>query len=623
MAMLIDLTRCIGCDACTVACKQENGTPQDTFFARVLNVEVGKFPNVKRVYIPVLCNHCDDAPCLKSCPNKAIFRRDDGIVLIDQDRCKGTGACVSACPYGNIYKSESDQWYLDEDEPYERDFVKPRLKTNVARKCTYCAHRVDEGLDPACVVACPTTARIFGDLEDPDSPVSKYVEEQRRETGRETFHLLPQAKTSPAGLYLGTMSEQQSHGHGSRASVDSAQPVQKPEQDSPPSKAERKKLRLLPIVSSVLLMLAAAASAQDGIQQMSPPDTTDYYTTSTCIGCHGMTGNGGIGPPIAETKLSEEEFLAVVRDGRGMMPATPEEALSDDAVKGIFIEMQAAEADEDKIPIAFKVGRFLSTKSVGHIFLFAGLFSLVFGIKVLVYWLRVSGAGALLRFVGSFGYLKAIGVFVWSLVVDGFLVASLWRKSRHRWLMHGLMLYGMFGLMAADIWMQIADPARGDLALTDPSKLLAVFSGIAVLFGVLYVMVRYRTDQFIDNGLTLGRDFLFVNLLFHTVLSGFLTVAFNKAGINDWLTTIYIYHLSAVALLIMTAPFTRFAHAFVVPVLVAVTRVTEEMARHGADLGFQREPSPGRHHKSERIAEQVIGEIDPGFEGPIKLRYYP
>ncbi|MCW5942076.1 MAG: 4Fe-4S dicluster domain-containing protein [Fimbriimonadaceae bacterium] len=210
LAMLVDLTRCIGCDACTLACKQENGTPMDVFFARVLNIEAGTFPNVKRVYLPVLCNHCEDAPCLKGCPNKAIFRRPDGIVLIDQDRCRGTGACVAACPYGNVYLVRSDRWYLNEDEAYERDYVKPRLNQNVARKCTYCAHRVDQSLDPACVVACPTTARIFGDLEDPESPVSKYVAEQRSETGREPFHLLPEAKTVPTTCYLGPMAEQAS-----------------------------------------------------------------------------------------------------------------------------------------------------------------------------------------------------------------------------------------------------------------------------------------------------------------------------------------------------------------------------------------------------------------------------
>lgn len=209
LSMLIDLTRCIGCDACTLACKQENGTPVDTFFARVINVEVGTYPNVKRLYIPVLCNHCDDAPCLKSCPNKAIVRRGDGIVLVDQERCKGTGACVSACPYGNIILNQAnDDWYLNGDEPYERDFVKKRLKPNVARKCTYCAQRVDNGLDPACVVACPTTARIFGDLDDPESPISTYVAEQKESTGRSPFHLLPEAGTKPAGCYLGPMASQ-------------------------------------------------------------------------------------------------------------------------------------------------------------------------------------------------------------------------------------------------------------------------------------------------------------------------------------------------------------------------------------------------------------------------------
>jgi molybdopterin-containing oxidoreductase family iron-sulfur binding subunit len=208
MSMLIDLTRCIGCDACTVACKQENGTPMDVFFARVLNVEAGKYPNVKRLYIPVLCNHCEDPPCLKACPNKAIVKRQDGIVLIDQDRCRGTGACVSACPYGNIILQPEEKWYLNADEPYERDFVKPRMNSGVARKCTYCAHRVDEGLNPACVVACPTHARIFGDLEDPESEISTYIVEQKEQTGRAPFKLLPQAKTKPAGSYLGPMSSQ-------------------------------------------------------------------------------------------------------------------------------------------------------------------------------------------------------------------------------------------------------------------------------------------------------------------------------------------------------------------------------------------------------------------------------
>lgn len=200
LGFLVDLQRCIGCDMCTIACKQENGTPADVFFARVLNVEAGEYPSVRRFYLPVLCNQCEDAPCLKACPNKAIFRREDGIVIIDQDRCKGAGACVSACPYGNIYLTSENQWYTP-DSPHEA-VAKERVKDHVAMKCTYCAQRVDNGLEPACVVACPTDARIFGDLDDPDSKISRYIAEQKESTDREPFGLLEQLGTQPKTRYL-------------------------------------------------------------------------------------------------------------------------------------------------------------------------------------------------------------------------------------------------------------------------------------------------------------------------------------------------------------------------------------------------------------------------------------
>lgn len=613
MAMLIDLTRCIGCDACTVACKQENGTPVDTFFARVLNVEVGKYPNVKRVYVPVLCNHCEDAPCLKSCPNKAIIRRDDGIVLIDQDRCRGTGVCTSACPYGNIYLYKDTDWYLDEEEPYERDFVRPRMREGVARKCTYCAHRVDQGLDPACVVACPTTARIFGDVEDHESRISMYIKEQETETGRSPFHLLPEARTNPAGMYLGSMASQESQTLGGRATTKGTAEFVRT--------GQARHMQALRIVGSALALFTAGIALGQG--QMEPAKPLEAYETSVCSGCHGMTGDGGMGPPIAGTALTQDEFLAIVRKGKGMMPGTPPDALADDEVKKLHAELHAAKPNPDLIPIAFKVGQLLSTRNVALIFMFAGLFSLVFAVRVLAYWLKNSGISALRPYISKFGFARAAGVFLWSLVVDGLCVASLWRSNKHRWFMHGLMLYGFLGLFLVDVLQQIYNPTRADLPMTHPIKLLAVFCGGAMLLGVFYVMSRYKTDRYIDNGLTLGRDFLFVNLLLHTLLSGLITVTLNRIGVYDWLMAIYIYHLAAVALLIMTAPFTRFAHAFVVPVLVAVTRVTEELAKSGLVLEFEREPSPGRHHKSQRIAEQVASIVDPDNAGPVRLRYYP
>lgn len=204
--MVIDMQRCVGCDTCTFACKQENGTPADVFFARVMNYEVGQFPDVKRVYLPVLCNHCKDPQCVRICPNKAIFKRADGIVIIDQDRCKGTGACVSACPYGNIFLKEKDSWYLNNGTAYE-EYSKTRLEKNVARKCTYCAHRIEQGLKPACVMGCPATARIFGDVDDPTSEVAVYLKEQAVSSSRRPFTLLPDSGCDPVTSYLEPMAK--------------------------------------------------------------------------------------------------------------------------------------------------------------------------------------------------------------------------------------------------------------------------------------------------------------------------------------------------------------------------------------------------------------------------------
>ncbi len=631
MAMLIDMTRCIGCDACTVACKQENGTPMDVFFARVLNIESGRYPNVKRMYVPVLCNHCDDAPCLKSCPNKAIVRRQDGIVLIDQDRCKGTGACVSACPYGNVYLSKEDSWYLNEDERYEKDFVRPRLNQNVARKCTYCAHRVDEGLDPACVVACPTEARIFGDIEDANSKVSKYIVQQRAETNRSPFHLLPEAGTKPAGMYLGPMSLQESHTHGNRASTDGVEPISHATRLSEERQQAnrqgvrsflKRKLTLLRVASSLLAIVPTLALSQEPALQMEKP-ATDHFSTSTCTGCHGVTAMGGLGPPIASTKLTNDEFLSIVRKGKGMMPGTTAPVISDETVIAIRNEVAGRPWIEDEIPISYKVGRLLSTKSVGIVFLIVFLVATVFGFRSLTYWLSLAGLQKLKPAIRRFGRMRALGVVAKALTVEGFFVASLYRKSKHRWAMHGLMIYGFFGLMAADIWMQIVNPARADMSMGSGPKMLAVLSGAAVFLGICYVLYRYKTDEYIDNGVTLGKDFLFVNLLFHTIVSGFLTVAINHSGASDWLMTIYIYHLLSISLLILTAPFTRFMHVWVAPSMIAMTRLAEAITASGAEIAFEREPSPGRHHKSERIADQIVTMFDPDAANDVRIRYYP
>lgn len=652
-AMLIDLTRCIGCDACTVACKQENGTPVDVFFARVLNIEAGTYPHVKRIYVPVLCNHCENPACLKACPNKAIFKREDGIVLIDQDRCRGTGACVSACPYGNIILTEKTQWYLPEDRAYERDFVRPRLKENVARKCTFCAQRVDRGLEPACVVACPTTARIFGDLDDPDSKISRYVEEQEEATGREPFKLLPECGTEPANMYLGTMAAQQVSTLGGAAEPPAPEPVPEEAAAAPLPPAEpvptaaktpagvafQPGKTLGALLLAALLFTASRAMAQrpethspplQRVQQAAPtlaPDTADtpgeIWAASSCAGCHGPTAMGGLGPPLASNRLALSEFQKIVRSGKGMMPAIPAKEMPDTEIATIHQFVQATKLDPSQIPISYKVGALLSVRNVGIGFSIISLIALLLTLKVLAYWVDCAGWRQLRPYIRKFGSVRAAGILLRALVVDGLLVASLWRKNKHRWAMHGLLLYGFLGLGLADMLMSLFNPLRAGLPLTHPLKLLPNLSGLAVLLGILYVRLRYCKDEYIDNGLTLGRDYLFLNLLTLTILSGFLVEWLRYAGAIQWVLPLYVLHLGVIATLLLTAPFTRFNHVFIVPVLAAITRLTEQIAASGADLGFVYEPSPGRHHKSERIAAYVVKNLAPELEGKIRLRYYP
>lgn len=196
--MVIDLDRCIGCNACTVACKIENGTPPDHYWARVYTEEEGTYPNVRTTYVPVLCNHCDDAPCVTVCPTGASYKRADGIVLVNQGTCIGCRFCMMACPYANRFylrHGTLEAGYHGERTAFE-DAKWEAFTEGTVTKCTFCAHRVDDGLEPACVVTCPTDARIFGDLEDPDSKPSALIRERN---GKQP---LEELGTSPSVYYV-------------------------------------------------------------------------------------------------------------------------------------------------------------------------------------------------------------------------------------------------------------------------------------------------------------------------------------------------------------------------------------------------------------------------------------
>jgi Fe-S-cluster-containing dehydrogenase component/formate-dependent nitrite reductase membrane component NrfD len=173
---VLDQSRCIGCHACTTACKSENVVPLGVTRTYVKSVDVGVFPNVRRAFQVTRCNQCEDAPCVAACPTRAMYRRPDGIVDFDKNLCIGCKACIAACPYDAIFINPED---------------------HSAEKCNFCAHRLDVGLEPACVTVCPTQAILVGDLNDPTSKVAQIVQLEPVQVRR------PEKETRPKVFYKG------------------------------------------------------------------------------------------------------------------------------------------------------------------------------------------------------------------------------------------------------------------------------------------------------------------------------------------------------------------------------------------------------------------------------------
>jgi len=200
--MIVDLNACIGCDTCTIACKQENNLPNGVAWTQILtfgtqppDYSEGTYPHLRREYLPLACQHCANSPCVEVCPTEATYRRiEDGIVMQDPSLCIGCRYCMVVCPFTSVRVYAEDQPTYALPFPTGNNPIGHRART--VEKCTFCLHRLLRGQQPACVEACPVKARIFGDLNDPESEVTELLRT------RPHFRLLIDKGTQPSVYYL-------------------------------------------------------------------------------------------------------------------------------------------------------------------------------------------------------------------------------------------------------------------------------------------------------------------------------------------------------------------------------------------------------------------------------------
>lgn len=388
-AFVIDQRKCIGCHACTVACKAEHDVPIGVYRTWVKYIERGEFPNSCRYFLVNRCNHCDDAPCVKICPTKALYKRADGIVDFDNSRCIGCKSCMQACPY--------DALYIDPN-------------SHTAAKCNYCAHRTEQGLEPACVVVCPEHAIIAGDMYNPKTEIAQLI-------AREPVRVRkPEQGTKPNVYYIGA----------DEATINPEAATQElPHMTmwSTMLRPHHEDERTFDPSTSLRTHDAAHATSQSSITTISP---------TLHNGANGHNGQNGRKPIT-------------------LNPLKPYQPAGDPAKAHIVYD-----TPRDSAPWGWMVSAYLGTKSIGAGVMISAAFALA------LYGLHGSPSGSMNALLGIAAPLIG-GLFIVATLI--LLVADLKRPERAfflvtkanptSWLVWGGYILGIFGLIEA-LWFGTA-----------------------------------------------------------------------------------------------------------------------------------------------------------------------
>lgn len=213
LGLLIDQERCIGCWTCAVICKMENNVGLGNWWNRILSnghSEYGDTPNIgldgqpELIYQPTACMHCENAPCVKACPTGATYKRDDGVTAQNFKKCIGCRACMAACPYNvRVFNWGPPKQIPSFEDDHIGDARVPSRPKGVVEKCTFCQEKIDHGEEPACVTGCPAEARIFGDLNDTDSDITRLIRERGAKPLLEDLGTKPTVYYAPPRRKLG------------------------------------------------------------------------------------------------------------------------------------------------------------------------------------------------------------------------------------------------------------------------------------------------------------------------------------------------------------------------------------------------------------------------------------